>query len=224
MKWLDQSAMSGPTSGSTMSSTSSESRKSSSSASRKCGVSSSSESLSPFSARWTLKISSSRASLSAGNSWVPGRRYPLVRKNSTCCSLSTAVTSFLVGRSRFGADPGCWSRGGPVSGAGVHRVDELDEELHVLHVVLRCRLGDAAGGHDLMEVLQLVGVGILEVRAENRALVGVPNGAVGDERRREVPDVRRVVLHPQRPGLAVHLDVGVETRLVVDTGLVGHHE
>ena len=50
------------------------SRKSSSRGSRKCGVSSSSDSLSPFSARCSVKIASRASSRSGARSWRPGRR------------------------------------------------------------------------------------------------------------------------------------------------------
>ena len=51
-----------------------------------------------------------------------------------------------------------------------------------------------------------------------------PTVSLGDQRGREVTDVRRVVLHPQGPALAVDLEVGVEPHLLVDAGLVGDDE
>src|SRR3954468_5364317 len=96
--------------------------------------------------------------------------------------------------------------------------DDLAEELHVLHVVLRRRLDRRAVGHARGEGLELVRVGVLEVRPDRRAPELVADRLLEVEGRREVADVGGVVLHAQRRLLAVHLEVGVETHLLVDTG------
>src|SRR3954462_9317277 len=169
--------MSGPTSGSTVSRTSSDRRKSSSSGSRKCGVSSSSESLAPFSARCRLKIASNRSRRSGANSWRPGSRYPFARKNSTSVSVSTAFPPSLAWRLLDGSH-------------------DLHEQVEVLGEVLRRRLRGDAGRDGLVEMLQLVGVRILEVRPQDAAPQRVAVRLLGDQQRRKVPHVRGVVLDP----------------------------
>ena len=90
------------------------------------------------------------------------------------------------------------------------------EEAQVLLEVLGRRLRLDAFGHDVVEVLQLVGVRVLEGGAGDALGVGVADRLLDDQRRRQVADVRRVVLDANRLGRAVDLDVGVEAALLVD--------
>lgn len=110
-------------------------------------------------------------------------------------------------------------RGRPTCGIARQGVHDQAHQPQVLHEVLRRRLWRDALGDDLVEALDLVSVGILERRAEHALLVGVAHRLVDDERRRQVADIRRVVLDADGPGDAVDLDVRVEAPLLVDATL-----
>src|SRR3954471_21643276 len=160
---------------------------------------------------------SSSASFSSGNSWRCGSRYPLVPKNSTSSGVSMVPSllrrpgpsSTTLGRSAVPRRDGlpAYSTYLPVQarlGSGLplfEGADDLDEELHVLDIVLGRGLDVAVAGDRGVEVLELVGVGVLQVRAEHGLPVAVPVGLLDHQRGGEVPDVRRVVLHPQLGGV-----------------------
>src|SRR4051812_35874592 len=101
---------------------------------------------------------SSAASLSSENSCRWGSRYPCVRKNSTSSSVSMVASLSFTGRRTTTVVPKRRSRrdglraqstylpalANRASGTrALHRPDDLDEQLHVLDVVLGGGLDDA---------------------------------------------------------------------------------
>src|SRR4051794_10065838 len=103
----------------------------------------------------------------------------------------------------------------------VEMADHLGEEIKIGDEVLGRALRGSAGGHAMMEVLQLVGVGILQMRAADGPGDRIAAGLLNLQSGRQMPDVRGVVLDPEAGGRAERLQVGVEAKLLIDAGLEG---
>src|SRR5215213_10032237 len=99
------------------------------------------------------------------------------------------------------------------------RVDDQAHQTQVIHEILGCRLRRHTRGDNLMEILDLMRVGILVGRAFHALLVGVADRLVDHQGRWQVPDIGRVVLDANRFRDPIDLDVGVEADLLVDTRL-----